>query len=71
VTSKFCGSPAAAEEGTMILVNSKDAVAGRIQDIQAQAAAARGRRPHGHRPHRGARRTLATLPGLRVLARAA
>ena len=54
----------------MILVNSKDVVAGRIQDIQAQAAAA-GRRPHGHRPQRGVRRTLAALPGVRVLARAA
>ena len=70
MTNKFCGSRAATEEGTMILVNSKDVVAGRIQDIQAQAAAA-GRRPHGHRPQRGVRRTLAALPGVRVLARAA
>jgi alkanesulfonate monooxygenase SsuD/methylene tetrahydromethanopterin reductase-like flavin-dependent oxidoreductase (luciferase family) len=70
VTNKFCGSRAATEEGTMILVNSKDVVAGRIQDIQAQAAAA-GRRPHGRRPRRGARRTLAALPGVRVLARTA
>jgi hypothetical protein len=38
VTKTFCGSRAVAEEDTMNLVNSKDIVADRVRDIQAQAA---------------------------------
>ena len=44
----------------MILVNSKDVVADRVRDIQAQAAASgRARQPRGIRQPRGARRGLA------------
>ena len=44
----------------MILVNSKDVVADRVRDIQAQAVASgRARQPRGIRQPRGARRGLA------------
>jgi hypothetical protein len=52
----------------MILVSSKDVVAGQVRDIHALAAAA-GRRPRGPRQPRGARRGLAALAGARVLVR--
>jgi hypothetical protein len=68
VTNKFCGPRAAIEEGTMILVNSKDVVAGRIHDLQALAAPP-ARRPHHSRPRRGTWRGLAALAGARVLVR--
>ena len=67
MTKELCGSRAAAEEGTMNLVNSKDVVAGQIRDIHALAAAA-GRRPRSPRQPRGAWRGLAALAGARVLA---
>jgi hypothetical protein len=66
VTNKFCGLRAATEEGTMILVNSKDVVADRIRDLQAQAA---GPRPRSHRQRRGTWRGLASLGAVRALAR--
>jgi hypothetical protein len=75
VTNTFCGSRAATEEGTMILVNSKDVVADRIRDIQAQAAeSGRARQVHAARqPHGGSRphaaRRLTAWAGIRVLAR--
>ena len=60
----------------MNLVNSKDVVAGRIRDIQAQAAASgRARQVRGTGQSRGAsrlgdaRRGLATWASVRVLAR--
>jgi hypothetical protein len=48
------------EEGTMNLVNSKDVVADRIRDIQAQAAVV-GRRPGSNRQRRAMWRGLAAL----------
>ena len=60
VTNTHRGSRAAIEEDTMILVNSKDVVAGRVRDIQAQAAASgRARQLRGTRQPRGAGRGLA------------
>jgi hypothetical protein len=50
----------------MILVNSKDVVADRIRDLQAQAA---GPRPRSHRQRRGTWRGLASLGAVRALAR--
>jgi hypothetical protein len=67
VTNKFSGPRAVIEEGTMILVNSKDVVAGRIRDIQALAAPP-ARRRHS-RQRRGTWRGLAALAGARVLVR--
>jgi hypothetical protein len=67
VTNKFCGPRAVIEEGTMILVNSKDVVAGRIRDIQALAAPPARR--HHSRQRRGTWRGLAALAGARVLVR--
>jgi hypothetical protein len=76
VTSTHRGSRAAIEEGTMILVNSKDVVADWARDIQAQAAASgrarqlRGtRQSRGIRQPRGAHRGLAAWAGIRMLAR--
>lgn len=68
MTNKFCGSRAAIEEGTMILVNSKDVVAGRIRDLQALAAPPT-RRAHHSRQRRGTWRGLAALAGTRILVR--
>jgi hypothetical protein len=82
VTNTFCGSRAATEEDTMILVNSKDVVASHVRDIQALAAASgRPRQVRGVgqspavSPPRGAgrpggiRRGLAAWAGARVLTR--
>ena len=66
MTNKFCGSRAATEEGTMILVNSKDVVADRIRDIQALAAQP-ARRPHHSRQRRGTGRGLAAPAAVKVL----
>ena len=52
----------------MILVNSKDVVAGRIRDIQALAAPP-ARRPHHSRQRGGTWRGLAALAGARALIR--
>jgi hypothetical protein len=68
VTNKFRGPRAVIKEGTMILVNSKDVVAGRIHDLQALAAPS-ARRPHHSRQRRGTWRGLAALAGARVLVR--
>jgi hypothetical protein len=68
VTSKFCGSRAATEEGTMILVNSKDVVAGRIRDIQALSAPP-ARRPRNPGQRRGNWRGLAATAGALGLVR--
>jgi len=65
VTNTFCGLRAVIEEGTMILVNSKDVVADRIRDIQALTAAP-ARRPRSARQGRGSWHGLAAA-GARVL----
>ena len=70
MTKTFCGSRAVAEEDTMNLVNSKDIVADRVRDIQAQAATSgRARQLRGAGQPRGARRGLASWAGALVLAR--
>jgi hypothetical protein len=76
VTNTFCGSRAATEEDTMIVVNSQDVVADRVRDIHAQAAASgRARQLRGacqpRRAHRlpAARRGLAAWAVARIPAR--
>ena len=60
----FAAVGAAPEEDTMNLVNSKDIVADRVRDIQAQAAmAGRARQVRGADRAGGARRGLAAWAG--------
>jgi hypothetical protein len=82
VTDTFCGSRAATEEDTMIVVNSQDVVADRVRDIHAQAAASgrarqlrgagqprRAGRPRGAHRLPAARRGLAAWAVARIPAR--
>ena len=61
MTKKFRGSRTAIEEGTMNLVNSKDVVADRIRELQAQAATAGRPSRHSRQWHGLAARAAARI----------